>query len=108
MARNFKTVEATFRPILFPLGDDYMLQVLKQYIAQLNGSPKMLKQGTNGEDVSALQHLLNHKAGPSAVKLKTDGVFGQKTAASVFDFQRRNSLVPDGVVGPKTKSKLTV
>jgi peptidoglycan hydrolase-like protein with peptidoglycan-binding domain len=38
--------------------------------------------------------------------LEIDGEFGPKTNAKVQEFQRRNNLVPDGVVGPQTKQAL--
>lgn len=107
MARNFKDAESSFRPILFPLGDDYLIKFLKKYIEQLNAGAPLLKKGMTGEDVTALQHLLNHKSGSIGPSLATDGIFGPKTAAGVFDFQRRSLLAADGIVGPKTKAKLT-
>lgn len=39
---------------------------------------------------------------------KIDGVLGAKTKKAVVDFQTRNSLKPDGKVGPKTWEKLKV
>ena len=35
-----------------------------------------------------------------------DGVFGAKTKAAIMAFQRAMGLVADGIVGPKTWSKL--
>lgn len=35
-----------------------------------------------------------------------DGIYGPKTAAAVRDFQVKSGLIPDGEVGPKTKSEL--
>jgi peptidoglycan hydrolase-like protein with peptidoglycan-binding domain len=42
------------------------------------------------------------KAVQAKLKLDTDGVFGPNTEAGVRAFQRAHSLVPDGIVGPKT------
>jgi peptidoglycan hydrolase-like protein with peptidoglycan-binding domain len=36
------------------------------------------------------------------IGIKADGYFGPKTEAAVREFQRKNSMVPDGIVGPKT------
>jgi len=52
-----------------------------------------LRRGMKGEAVKQLQRLL---------RLTEDGDFGGKTEAAVRIFQRSSSLVPDGIVGPKT------
>ena len=53
----------------------------------------ILKLGSKGPEVAALQTFLN---------LNADGSFGPKTEAAVKQWQSQNGLVPDGVVGPKT------
>ncbi len=57
----------------------------------------LLKLGSEGEDVKKLQ-----------IKLGVDpiGKFGPKTDAAVKEWQSRNGLVADGVVGPNTWAKL--
>jgi peptidoglycan hydrolase-like protein with peptidoglycan-binding domain len=35
-----------------------------------------------------------------------DGIFGLKTQKSIVFFQQANKLIPDGIVGPKTRAKL--
>lgn len=61
-----------------------------------------IKYRSSGQDVHLLQQIL--------VKLgyntKVTGYFGKITAAAVEDFQRKNQLVIDGIVGPKTWAKL--
>ena len=62
-----------------------------------------LKLGSRCESVKTLQTKLN------AVRdygLTVDGIFGGKTEKAVMDFQKRNELSVDGVVGAKTWSKL--
>ena len=38
--------------------------------------------------------------------LVPDGIFGAITQAAIIDFQAKNGLVPDGIVGPQTKERL--
>lgn len=53
----------------------------------------ILKRGSQGEQVKALQKYLG---------LSADGDFGTKTEAAVIAWQKTNGLVADGIVGPKT------
>lgn len=61
-----------------------------------------IRQGARGEIVTQLQDLLA-KAGSN---LKIDGIFGSGTASAVRAFQKKYGLVVDGIVGPKTWTKL--
>lgn len=63
---------------------------------------RLLAFGSYGGDVKLLQTLLNKEG----YNLKVDGIFGRKTEAAVKDYQRKNGLVVDGIVGPKTLAKL--
>ena len=54
-------------------------------------SKYVLKQGSQGDLVYLLQDILG---------LVKDGQFGHKTTAAVLNFQRRNGLKADGIVGP--------
>jgi len=60
-------------------------------------SKYVLKIGQNGDLVRILQELLN---------IRSDGEFGNKTRSIVIQFQKDNSLISDGIVGPLTWSKL--
>jgi peptidoglycan hydrolase-like protein with peptidoglycan-binding domain len=60
-----------------------------------------------GEDVKALQNLLNYHVGFPRPLLAPDGSFGRLTEARVKEFQTVNKLVVDGIVGPKTTAALT-
>ena len=62
------------------------------------------KKGMTGVQVKGLQTMLN---GYGFNCGSVDGVFGAKTQAAVLEFQRRNGLTVDGIVGPKTWNKLT-
>lgn len=59
----------------------------------------ILKLGSRGNEVKALQEKLN---------LKADGIFGPLTEGAVKDFQRSNGLEVDGIVGANTLSKLNL
>lgn len=61
-----------------------------------------IRLGDKGELVRLLQEKLNRKG----YNLKVDGDFGGKTETAVKDYQKKNGLTSDGVVGPKTWSKL--
>ncbi len=65
--------------------------------------PTILRSGSRGAEVRALQHALNARP---YIRLAEDGIFGPKTAAAVREFQRRVRLMQDGIVGPKTHSML--
>lgn len=55
------------------------------------------KKGSKGEVVKQIQ---------TALHLTPDGIFGPLTEQAVKDFQRKNALVVDGIVGDKTLSLL--
>lgn len=56
-----------------------------------------LRRGSVGDLVEVVQNK---------VKVKDDGKFGPKTEAAVRAFQRKEGLVPDGIVGPNTWAAL--
>lgn len=57
----------------------------------------VLKQGSRGEDVRALQKLLG---------ISADGIFGGKTGDALRSYQKKNALVSDGICGGKSWAKL--
>jgi hypothetical protein len=59
----------------------------------------ILKLGSTGATVIALQKFLG---------LTADGEFGPKTEIAVKEWQTKNKLVVDGVVGPKTLAKMQI
>jgi DNA-binding winged helix-turn-helix (wHTH) protein len=63
----------------------------------------ILREGSRGEDVLALQRDLA-AAGYDPVYL--DGQFGPLTARAVRAFQQDNAVVVDGEVGPETRAAL--
>lgn len=57
----------------------------------------VLKKGSRGEDVRALQKLLGVSA---------DGIFGAKTDDALRSYQKKNGLASDGICGAKSWAKL--
>lgn len=58
-----------------------------------------IKLGSKGEDVKKWQTILNSAIGAG---LTVDAVFGAGTRDRTIDYQKRNGLAPDGIVGAKT------
>ena len=65
----------------------------------------VLSIGDTGEDVRELQEWLV-KLGYNVGSKGPDGDFGSKTYLAVIDFQRKNDLDDDGIVGPLTKKAI--
>lgn len=63
----------------------------------------MLRRGSVGAQVRALQKALNEQSG---AMLTVDGYFGPLTAAAVRCWQSTHGLEVDGVVGPETRRSL--
>ncbi len=61
----------------------------------------ILRQGSRGPEVTALQQALNSKTDPSP-RLTVSGEFGPQTEAAVRQFQTQAEISVDGVVGPRT------
>lgn len=73
----------------------------------------VLRRGSRGEAVKFLQMLLENQNIPTAKSKKRtrkgigiDGIFGSGTDRAVRLFQRQESLVQDGIVGPATWNEL--
>lgn len=61
-----------------------------------------LSYGSSGDNVKKLQTKLN----AAGYNLAVDGGFGAKTQAAVKDYQKKNGLAVDGVVGSETWGSL--
>lgn len=72
--------------------------------AEVTGLP-VLRKGDKSEVVRAAQFLLNGRKCSVGI-WGADGDFGNGTEAAVLAFQRRNSLDPDGIIGPQTWAAL--
>jgi peptidoglycan hydrolase-like protein with peptidoglycan-binding domain len=78
-----------------------------QFTWQCTGSPaKYLERGSVGHGVAEAQMALNAHILAGQQALAIDGVFGPKAQRMTEDFQRRNRLKPDGIIGPETREKL--
>lgn len=64
---------------------------------------RILRQGSKGEDVEALQEALNALGFNAGT---VDGDFGPKTEAAVRAFQLQAGITVDGIVGPETWGEL--
>ena len=66
----------------------------------LNGG--VMKKGAEGDQVKQLQNMLNSKG----AGLETDGKFGAKTEKALKEFQDKQQIKSDGIVGNQTLGKL--
>lgn len=80
---------------------EYSTSTLNQILDVFNPTPivRTLRYGMRGDDVKTLQKALN---------IKADGIFGIGTDKAVKDFQKKNKLVVDGLVGKITRAKLKI
>lgn len=62
------------------------------------GPMPVIRRGSAGEAVMRAQRLLG---------LTADGMFGPRTEAAAIAFQKRNQLLPDGIIGRATWAALT-
>lgn len=65
-------------------------------------TPRLLRKGMKGNDVKTWQKTLNGLG----YELEEDGEFGTLTHTATRDFQRKNDIEDDGIVGPITRSKV--
>jgi hypothetical protein len=72
-------------------------------LVSYNFGNAILRNGSAGDAVKELQRFLNKYLN---LNLLIDGKFGPKTNSAVKNWQAKNSLVSDGLVGPKTKAKM--
>jgi peptidoglycan hydrolase-like protein with peptidoglycan-binding domain len=66
----------------------------------------VLKKGSKGKQVKALQRMLYAMGYNLGDKKPIDGEFGSKTDSAVRSYQDKNGLKVDGIVGQNTWTKL--
>lgn len=75
--------------------------------SEIENGGKLVKQGMSGDIVKKIQELLiKHGFTNISKSGKVDGIFGSRTAQAVYDFQQKNEIATDRVVGKETWSKL--
>lgn len=112
---------ATDAPVI--LTEDYAQKVAKatmEAIARVAGLKKksnimeeickvdvrVLKKDAKGEDVKAMQYLLEANGCKGEMDAKKYGDFGSRTEAALKQYQKKMGLEVDGSCGPKTWAKL--
>jgi hypothetical protein len=80
------------------------LAQLKKKLHPARGIAHTLGRGWSGEEVRLLQRFLTLYATSSAPAVT--GYFGPLTQQAVREFQRKESLEPVGIVGPKTRARI--
>jgi peptidoglycan hydrolase-like protein with peptidoglycan-binding domain len=78
-------------------------------LRQVASNTLLLSSGSQGTGVAQVQDLLasiGFRLPNSMSRKGADGIFGPETQRVVKDFQQRNGLKVDGIVGPKTLDKL--
>lgn len=65
-------------------------------------SAGMLRMGSSGAGVRELQRLLVR----AGFAVKVDGDFGPSTKKAVIEFQKKQGITADGIVGPATNARL--
>jgi hypothetical protein len=63
-----------------------------------------MHRGSQGPAVATLQAALNFYLPDKLPPLVVNSIFGPETEERVKEFQRRNNLYPNGIVGPETES----
>ncbi len=84
---------------LVPAALIFMVLLVFQ-VSDVNAEGRVLKMGTSGGDVAALQAGL-YSLGYLAAN-NSDGIFGSLTMSAVIDLQGKHGLACDGIAGPAT------
>ena len=82
-----------------------VLLSLSATIFKMNEVYALSKYGSTGEEVKQIQTKLKNWG---YYKGNIDGIYGSKTVKAVKDFQNKNGLEVDGIVGDKTLAALGI
>ena len=80
-----------------------VLVILISAMLPAAGLAENLRYGSRGDKVKELQQKLKRWGYYTG---SIDGIFGSGTQAAVKNFQKKNGLTADGIVGPKTAAAL--
>jgi peptidoglycan hydrolase-like protein with peptidoglycan-binding domain len=94
---------STPMPIIINNIQTLPINQIPQTTLNITRNLKLTTPRMKGDDVKILQNYLNTHSYNSGI---ADGIFGNKTKASVIKFQLANQLKGDGIVGLLTRSKL--
>ena len=78
--------------------DEKIASAYDRYVGKPGAKPAVLRRGSHGEAVLALQRDL----ASLGYRLDTDGAYGPGTAETVRRFQSEHALEADGIAGPRT------
>ena len=101
-----------YRMVFLYVGVTDLSELISQgqtyYRVNFGPNSPLLREGSQGKEVSALQYFLSIVAQfrydiPAPA---IDGIFGPNTKAAVTAFQQRTGLTPDGIVGYATWNRL--
>ena len=82
-----------------------VLLSLSATIFKLHEVSALSKYGSTGNEVKQIQTKLKNWG---YYKGKIDGIYGSQTLKAVKDFQAKNGLTVDGIVGDKTLAALGI
>lgn len=74
-------------------------------ILKINEVSALSKYGSTGKEVKQIQTKLKNWG---YYKGNIDGIYGSQTLKAVKDFQKKNGLAVDGIVGEKTLAALGI
>ena len=119
MKKKIKLTESDLENIIKRVLNEAPLGASSQSpLCPIQCKTKVLGKGNAGEDVKLIQNALAQcgfnkekfgggmKVGCDKDHTKCDGKFNTETAKAVREFQKRVGITMDGLVGPKTLSKL--
>ena len=90
------------RKLMASLAVIFAVNILIITLAQ-SAQAATYRQGSSGEAVRTIQTKLQRWGYYDGA---IDGIFGSETTAAVKEFQRKNGLAVDGILGPRTREAL--